>query len=280
MDKIAGIEPFLTHIADFSLFRRAPGNLSGGAEFPLLFFIAEGKIMFNNGFGLSDLHDFAMIQPENFIAHIQHCAGIVRHEDHRMLLHERPHELHALLRENDIPHGQSLINDQDIRVNMRNDGECQAHHHTAGIGFHRLINRLSDIGKCRNLLISGVDLAFCESQQGRVHIDILFSRKLRRETASKLQKRRYSAMDRHFSGSRLQRIGENLKQSAFPGSVHSDDSETLSGFHAEGNIVKRAEFTVEMPCPAEQSLHQAMHRSGIDFINFGEIAHFNADLIR
>ena len=75
-------------------------------------------------------------------------------------------------------------------------------------------------------------------------------------------------------------IGENLKQSAFPGSVHSDDSETLSGFHAEGNIVKRAEFTVEMPCPAEQSLHQAMHRSGIDFINFGEIAHFNADLIR
>ena len=42
---------------------------------------------------------------------------------------------------------QSLIHDQDLRINIDRNSKSQTHEHTAGISLHRLIDVISDIRK-------------------------------------------------------------------------------------------------------------------------------------
>ena len=66
--------------------------------------------------------------------------------------------LEALRLKEDIAHRKGLVHDQNFRINVDRHREGQAHEHTAGVGFHGLMDKLADIREFQDILQPGVHL--------------------------------------------------------------------------------------------------------------------------
>jgi hypothetical protein len=53
----------------------------------------------------------------------------------------------ALLLEVGVAHGQRLVDDEDVGIDMRDDREGEAHGHAGGVGLDGLVDELADIGE-------------------------------------------------------------------------------------------------------------------------------------
>jgi hypothetical protein len=55
--------------------------------------------------------------------------------------------LHAFVSETDVPHGQDLIDEEDLGVDIDGCGKCQSQTHTIAVGSPRLIHELFELGE-------------------------------------------------------------------------------------------------------------------------------------
>ena len=75
-----------------------------------------------------------------------HQAEIVRDKQHRGLLFAQFFEFpDAAVGEDGVAHGQRLIDDQNIRIDVDGGGERQPDIHAARIFFHGPVNELADL---------------------------------------------------------------------------------------------------------------------------------------
>ena len=73
----------------------------------------------------------------------------------------RGHVLHlaeALLLEGGVADRQHLVDDQDLRLEVRGHGEGQAHVHAARVVLHRRVDEPLDLGEGDDLVELAVDL--------------------------------------------------------------------------------------------------------------------------
>ncbi|MNF60666.1 hypothetical protein D3C84_422880 [compost metagenome] len=101
-----------------------------------------------------------------------------------------------------ITYCQSFIDDQDIGIDMRRDGEGQTHEHAAGVCFYRTVDKLADVGK----LDDGIKL-LCyfpvrKPQQHGVEVDVLPAAIFGIEAGTQLQQRRYAPRANNLATSR------------------------------------------------------------------------------
>ncbi|MNF84223.1 hypothetical protein D3C84_665740 [compost metagenome] len=117
--------------------------------------------------------DPPLLQPNGFIAKGAH--GVDRMADKQYgapALHQLAHARHALVLEPGITDTQCLIHNQYVRLNVNDNGEGQARKHTAGIGLDRLMNKITDIGKGKNIVQFGVCLLSRQAQYLGAHVDV------------------------------------------------------------------------------------------------------------
>jgi hypothetical protein len=76
---------------------------------------------------------------------------IVAAEEHGALLLEAAQPPEALLLEVGVAHRQRLVDDEHVRVHMRDHREGEAHGHARGVGLHRLVDELADVGEGEDL---------------------------------------------------------------------------------------------------------------------------------
>jgi hypothetical protein len=65
---------------------------------------------------------------------------------------EFPDKAHTFLREDSIANSKGLIDNQNICINMRDNGKSQSDIHPTGIIFDWLINEITNIGKFHNII--------------------------------------------------------------------------------------------------------------------------------
>ena len=111
--------------------------------------------------------------------------------------------LNTLLLEKHISDRECLVNDENIRVEHNLDCKRQSYHHSAGIGFYRLVYKITDIGKLNDFLIFRFDISIGKTEYSGVHPNIVTSGKLRIESAAKFEQGGYSAVGFDSSRSRL-----------------------------------------------------------------------------
>ena len=68
------------------------------------------------------------------------------------------HLAEALLLELGVADGQHLVDDQDLRLEVRRDGEGQAHVHAARVALHRRVEEPLDLGEGDDLVELALDL--------------------------------------------------------------------------------------------------------------------------
>ena len=70
-----------------------------------------------------------------------------------------PHLAEALLLELRVADRQHLVDDENLGLQMRRNGEGEAHVHAARIALHRRVEELLDAGEVDDLVELAVDLA-------------------------------------------------------------------------------------------------------------------------
>ena len=125
-----------------------------------LFLLLELKVDLGRLGGRAVKRDLTAAEHQRLRAKLLHGAEIMRGEhDADALVQQLPHALVAALLEEDVPDGKRLVHDQDLRLHRRLHGEGQPHHHAAGVGLHRLLDEVADVGKRRDLVEPLVHLA-------------------------------------------------------------------------------------------------------------------------
>src|SRR6202453_1561983 len=92
-----------------------------------------------------------------------------------------------------IPHGQDLVNDQNLRLQMSGHRKSQAHTHPAGVALDRSVNKFFHAGKLHYLVKFLVNLRFPHSKNRAIEINILAPRQIWVESGPHLQQAAHSA---------------------------------------------------------------------------------------
>ncbi len=93
----------------------------------------------------------------------------MRDEDEgRPAVHDLPDPLEAFLREENVPHAQGLVDDQDVGLDADRHGEGEPHHHARGVGLDRLLDEVADVRERRDLLEAARHLAVAQAEDRAV----------------------------------------------------------------------------------------------------------------
>ncbi len=236
----------------------------------------RGQIFGHHAIRLAHIDHAAVIQPQYTVAdglHIAHRVGDEKDGD--AALPEFVHLAHAALAKINVAHSQSFVHEQNFRVHVDGDRERQPHHHAAGVGLDRLIDKVADLRKRRDVLVALVDLARREPQDRTVQINVVPPAELRVESGAQLQQRGNPSVDIHSAGSGMQNPGHHLQQCALARSVLSHNAEGLAALHLEADVVERPEILVALQTIQGQQLLEAVARRVVDRVAFRNTLEFN-----
>jgi len=101
---------------------------------------------------------------------------------------------HTALAEIDIAYSKRLVYQQYLGIYVNRNGERKSHEHAARVGFHRLVDELTDLGEPHDVLVFTVHLAPGETDNGSVQVDVVASRELRVEPGTEFEQGGYAAV--------------------------------------------------------------------------------------
>ena len=135
----------------------------------------------------------------------------MRHKNDRLSCFLKLIEFAVTFRlEKNISHAQSLIYDQDIRLHIDSHRECQPREHTAGIGLHRLMDKLSDLRKGDDVIQFPPHLFICKPHHSPVEENILQPCIFHIEPGSQFQQGADFSINLHRAAGRRQNAGDDL----------------------------------------------------------------------
>ena len=189
-------------------------------------------------------------------------------------------EAHAALGEHRIPHRQGLINHQHLRLRLGEHGKGQPQLHPAGIGLHRLMHELTDVGKGEDRVQALTRLLFAEAEQGRVQKHVLETGELRIEAAAQLQQRRHAAPGAHTPLRGGEGAADQLQQGAFAAAIATDDRQGFTACAGKTHGAERPELAVVGPPASPECLLEPRLRAVVETEALAKPAHGNGRLLR
>ena len=139
------------------------------------------------------------------------------------------HPSEALLLKGAVADGEHFVDDQDLRLEVRGDGEGQPHIHAAGVALDRRIDEFFDPGKSRRSRRTCASISRAAHAEDRaVQIDVFAAGQLGVKAGADFQQAGHAALDQRAAFGRLGDPREDLEQRRFAGAVASDDADDLA----------------------------------------------------
>ena len=114
-------------------------------------------------------------------------GGVVRDEhDRPALLLEGEDPPEALPLERLVADGEDLVQQEDVRVEERGDGEAEPHRHPRRVRAHRPVDRVLELGERDDLVEALLDVGASEALDRAVQEDVLASREVEVEARAEL----------------------------------------------------------------------------------------------
>ena len=92
----------------------------------------------------------------------------------------------ALCLEEHVADTESLIDDQNLRVDVDGHRERESYEHSARVGLDRLVDKVADVSEGNDFLQPGIDLLAGEAHDRTVDINILQTGVFRVEARAEL----------------------------------------------------------------------------------------------
>ena len=101
----------------------------------------------------------------------------------------------ALALEPLVPHGQDLVDDEDVGVDVDRHGEAQPDVHPRRVELHLVVDELLELGEGHDLVEDLVDVAPRQPEQRAVQVDVLAPGELGLEARPELEQAGQAAAD-------------------------------------------------------------------------------------
>src|SRR5438132_1521671 len=184
-----------------------------------------------------DLH-LAVVQQNRPCAQIVDRAHIVADEEHGASLPSHiAHLSQALLLEGGVPNGENFVDQENLRLEVRRDGEGQAGVHAARVMLDRRLQEFFDLGEGDDLIEPAIDLTPLHAEDRAIEIDVLPAGQLGVEAGADFQQAADAAGDLDFPLGRLGDAREDLEQRALAGAVAADDADHFATVHLEAHVL-------------------------------------------
>ena len=123
------------------------------------------------------------------------ASGVGRQHEDARALDQRPHAALGARGEPGIPRGDPLIEQQDVGIDRRGDGEAQPRHHAGGVGADRQVEVLAKLAELGDLRQLAVELVGRHAQEHAAGLDVLVAVVLGIEAGRRIEQRRDLAVD-------------------------------------------------------------------------------------
>ncbi|MOA08938.1 hypothetical protein D3C78_1287400 [compost metagenome] len=141
--------------------------------------IELGKILLTDIFRAASIANNTAFQPDSVIAKRSYRSKIVAYKKNRAPLLKLSQETHALLRKESVTNRQRLIDNQNISIDMSNNGERQTSLHPTGIGLYGLLDEISQLREINDFLKAFFNAGLLQLEQAGVQVDIFAPTELR-----------------------------------------------------------------------------------------------------
>ena len=149
------------------------------------------------------------VQEDRALAQPLDRGRVVRDEDDRAALFlEREDAAEALPLEGLVADGEDLVEQQDVRVEERGNGEAEAHRHPRRVRAHRAVDRMLELGERDDLVEPLLDVGAPEALDGAVQEDVLAPGEVEVEPGPELEQRADSTLGSSRAGRRLDDSGD------------------------------------------------------------------------
>ena len=161
-------------------------------------------------------------------------GGIVTHEKHGA---PRARNLadfaQAFLLKGRVADGEHLIDQQNLRLQMRGHREGKPHAHPDGITLHGCVDEFLDAGKRHDFIELPRDLGARHAEDRAVQEDVVASREIHVKTRPDFQQRRDAPAHFHLSATRRSDARDNFEQRGFPRAIPPEEAEHFAVPHVK-----------------------------------------------
>jgi hypothetical protein len=195
--------------------------------------------------------ELALAQQHSALAQPFDLSRVVRDEDDRAAaLLELEHLAEALPLECLVADGEHLVEQEHVGVEVRRDREAEPHVHPRGVGAHRPVDRLLELGEGDNLIEALADLRTLQSVDRAVQEDVLAAREVGVEPGSELEQGADPSVDGDAALGRLDDSGDQAQQRRLAGAVPADKADRLTRLDRERHVLERQDIR-RLGSPAE-----------------------------
>ena len=137
---------------------------------------------------------------------------------------------------------EHLVDEQDLRLQVRRDGEREPHVHPARVALDGRVHEALDPGELDDLVEALRDLAALHAEDRAVQVDVLAPGELRMEAGADLEQAPDAPADLDAPARRRGDAREHLQQRRLAGAVAADDPEHLALLDLERHVAERPDL--------------------------------------
>lgn len=167
--------------------------------------------------GVAGLLNSPVLDPNDAIAHLLQGRGVVGRYDNRLVFLAHLAEHRAAFRvEAGVAHGQDLVEDQDVAVDVDQNREGQLRLHPGGVHPEGMVDLLAEFRELNHAVHEPLGLALLESVKGAFPAYVVPAGELRIEPDAELQDAGYLAVHVKRAGVRMEYAGYQFQERGLP----------------------------------------------------------------
>jgi hypothetical protein len=166
----------------------------------------------------------------------------------------------GLLLELGVTDGQDLVDQQDLRLEVRRHREAQPHPHAAGVALDLRVDELAHAGEIDDLVELRVGFLLAHAEDRAAQVDVLAAGQLLVESRPHLQEAGHPSVQHGPPPGGLGYPGQDLQQRALAGAVAPDYPQHLAVLHLKRDVPQSPDRVFLAVGGTPEAL-QAAHRS-------------------
>src|SRR5215204_2526824 len=207
----------------------------------------------DDGVGVVAHGDAAFVHPDGLVAELADRAESVADEDDRpRLAAELAHLCERLLLEASVACRKGLVDQENVRIHAGRNREREATVHARGVGAHRHVHEVAELGEIHDLLVLCRHLLAGKAGRETAEDDVFLTGELALEADSEREQRTHAAEDLYAAVGWWQDAGHSAQERGLPRAVDADDAECRAAGNLEGHVADGVDFPDD-PLPAAET---------------------------
>uniref|UniRef100_E6QEM5 Uncharacterized protein n=1 Tax=mine drainage metagenome TaxID=410659 RepID=E6QEM5_9ZZZZ len=188
------------------------------------------------------LHHPPLIQAHILVAKLVDLLGAVGNEDEGHALSAEFSDLRvAFFLEGLVAHGEDLVGQEDVGLQVDGHGEAQTHLHARGIILEWSVDEVLEFGELNDVLDALLGVAVAETVEAGVEEDVFIAAELGMEADAKLDEGGDAATGDDSALAGFQDAGDDLQQGALAGAIVPQQAQGLPLLHAQVDVIQGQE---------------------------------------